>query len=126
METLNKQLARIESAKLSLERDFLQFWVFVNYEEGGSQGIGGIVLDNWSDEHQRRVGTAYGCEMIRRLLTTFGVNDLSELAGRQSWVLGEGEGFGFKPKGLQSLRTEPGSEKPFLFDETYKDFKDKE
>ena len=32
------------------------------------QGIGGIALDEYCKEKKERIGTAYGCEMIRRLL----------------------------------------------------------
>ena len=77
-------------AKLSTERNILSFWIFVDYEEGFSQGVGGIALDSPKKEKQpdgtekfvKRQGTAYGCEVIRRLLLALGVNDLSEMKDR--------------------------------------------
>ena len=41
-----KKLARVSKAGFEIqERGILNFWVFVDYEEGCSQGVGGIVLD---------------------------------------------------------------------------------
>ena len=77
----NRRLAKISKAILSMERDIMSFWIFVDYEEGGSQGVGGITLDNPKKEKQpdgrmefiKRQGTAYGCEVIRSLLIALGV-----------------------------------------------------
>lgn len=102
-----KQLARISKANLEIkERGILNFWIFVDYEEGCSQGVGGIALDTYNKDRKTRVGTAYGCELIRRLLLALNVNDFSEMKGKQVWVYGEGEGLSFKPTGIGSLRTE--------------------
>lgn len=126
----NKQLAKISMAKLSMERDILSFWIFVDYEEGGGQGVGGITLDNPKKERQpdgtekfiKRQGTAYGCEVIRRLLAALGVNDFSEMKGRNIWVLGTGERFGFKPIGIQKLRNDSGDKEPVIFDDILMEF----
>lgn len=99
-----KKLAIIKKANLEIkDRDILNFWVFVSYEEYGSQGIGGLALDKWDDDLKRRVGTAYGCEMIRRLLKLMDVNDFSEMGGKHIWVHGEGSGSAFKPTGISRL-----------------------
>jgi hypothetical protein len=48
---MNKQLAKIKSAGLEIkERGILNFWIIVDYEDGGSQGIGGIALDTYDEE----------------------------------------------------------------------------
>lgn len=121
---MNKQLAKITSAKLEIkERQILNFWIFVDYEEGGSQGLGGYALDEWDQDKKRRVGTAYGCEMIIRLLRTLDVNDFSEMAGKHIWVYGEGEGLGFKPKGVQLLFSEKLNE-PLIFEDVINEFKE--
>jgi hypothetical protein len=119
---MNKQLAKVSKATLQLqERGILMFWIFVDYEEGCSQGIGGLCLDEYDKEKKARVGTAYGCEMIRRALDVFSVDDFSEMKGKYIWVLGEGEGFSFKPKGLQSLAVD-GKVKTFIFEDVYNQF----
>lgn len=118
---MSKKLAKITSAKLEIkERDILNFWIYVNYEDGASQGVGGLALDTYSKTKERRVGTAYGCEMIRRLLVELNVNDFSEMKGKYIWVYGEGDGFGFTAKGIQRLKVD-GGDKPLMFDDVFKD-----
>ncbi len=75
------------------------------------------MLDDWCKEKEERVGTAYGCEMIRRLLLELCVNDFSEMKGKHVWVIGEGEGLNFKPTGIQSLRVDNPKSKPVIFSE---------
>ena len=101
---MNKQLAKISKATLEIqERGILQFWITVDYEAGCSQGVGGLCLDEYDKAREERVGTAYGCEMIRCLLLELQVNDFSEMKGEIVWVLGDGEGLSFKPTGIKSL-----------------------
>lgn len=117
-----KQLAKISKATLEIkERGILNFWIFVDYEEGCSQGVGGIALDAYDKEKGERVGTAYGCEIIRRLLLALNVNDFSEMKGKQVWVYGEGEGFNFKPTGIGSLKTDH-DKPPVIFADVAKEF----
>ncbi|MGD2065619.1 MAG: hypothetical protein PVI43_00435 [Candidatus Bathyarchaeota archaeon] len=108
---MTKQLAKISKAALEIqERGILNFWIHVDYEDGGSQGVGGIALDQWDEEKQSRVGTAYGCEVIRRLLLALNVNDFSEMKGKMIWVIGEGKGLSFEPTGIQPLNVDSKSE----------------
>jgi len=112
-----KQLAKITSAKLSIqERGILTFWIFVEYESGGGQGLGGLALDGYDKELQRRVGSSEGCELIRQLLLVLEVDDFSEMKGKHVWVHGEGEGFSFEPYGIQLLNVDSdGIKHPLLF-----------
>lgn len=118
------KLAKVESATLEIkERGILNFWVFVNYEEGCSQGVGGLALDTWNERLKRRVGTEYGCEMIRQLLLFFGVNNLNEAKGQLVYVLGEGEGLSFKPHGFKHLSVEKNGRPEYIdFREIYEQF----
>ena len=119
---MNKRLAKIRKAGLEIkERGIFNFWIHVDYEEGCSQGIGGIALDTYDKEKKERVGTAYGCEMIRRILIALNVDDFSDMKGKQVWVYGEGDGLGFKPNGIGSLRTEHDG-KPVIFSDVAKEF----
>ncbi len=61
--------------------------------------------------------------MIRQCLTVFNVDDFSEMKGKYIWVIGEGEGFSFKPTGFQSMAVD-GKVKTFMFDEVYQEFKE--
>lgn len=111
-----KQLAKISKASLEIqERGILNFWIHVDYEEGCSQGVGGIALDQWDEEKQTRAGTAYGCEVIRRLLLALNVNDFSEMKGKMVWVVGEGEGLSFRPTGIQPLNVDNNKGNAVIF-----------
>jgi hypothetical protein len=119
---LNKQLAKITKAKLEIQqRGILNFWIFVEYEDGGSQGIGGITLDDRDKEKNTRVGTAFGCEVIRRLLLALGVDDFAEMEGKAIWVIGKGQGLSFEPKGIQRLEIDGGGD-AVIFDEIAAEF----
>ncbi|MCD6323258.1 MAG: hypothetical protein J7L77_09565 [Clostridiales bacterium] len=109
---MEKVLATIDSANLDiLDRDILTFWITVTYEDSGnSQGIGGFALDEYCNIKKRRVGTAYGCEMIIRLLKLFKVNSLHEAIGKSVYILGDGDGLRFKPRGIQTLRKDGARE----------------
>lgn len=120
-----KKLARVSKAGFEIqERGILNFWVFVDYEEGCSQGVGGIALDQWNEEKREREGTAYGCEMIRQLLLFFGVNNLTDIKkDTMVYVLGEGDGFGFQPKGFEHLNVLRGNlPERIVFEDIAKEF----
>lgn len=120
---MNKKLAKITKAHLEIqERHILNFWIFVDYEEGSSQGIGGICLDTFDDVKNKRVGSAYGCEMIRRLLLTLRVDDFSQMKGKMIWVYGEGEFLSFKPTGLSLLSVDDAKTQPLIFSDVAAEF----
>ena len=121
---MNKALARISSASLDIhDRGVLTFYIHVDYEDGMSQGIGGYALDEYDEKLKQRVGTAYGCEVIRQLLLVLGVNNFSEMVNKDIWVLTEGTGLGIKPLGIQTLRGD-GS-KSVVFKDILDQFKTK-
>lgn len=122
---LKKKLARVSKATLNIQdRGCLNFWVHVDYEEGCSQGVGGIALDNYDKLLDQRVGTAYGCEMIRQTLNVFNVNDFSEMKGKLIYVLGAGEGLSFQPCGFERLNIDKTYKKDDVcnFKEIYEQF----
>ena len=119
----NRQLAKITSARLEIkERGILNFWIYVDYEDGCSQGIGCIALDEYNKESKSRVGTAYCCEMIKQLLITLDVNEFSEMANKMVWVYGEGSGLSFKPNGIGLLKVDYKTQKPLMFQDVYDKF----
>ena len=119
-----EKLAKIKSASLEIkERGILNFWILVDYEDGLSQGVGGIALDEFSPEKDCRVGTAYGCEIIRRILLALNVNDFQEMKGRHIFVIGHGgPGLGFRPIGIRKLSTDVGDKRPVIFEDIFKEF----
>lgn len=121
---MEKKLAKITKAHLEIqERGILNFWIFVDYEEDGfSQGVGGIALDTWDAVKRKRIGSAFGAEVIRQLLICIGVNDFSEMKGKYIWVIGEGEGMQFTPRGIQSLNTEKSNGMRVIWEDILKEF----
>ena len=118
---MNKKLAKIKNARLSLDRDcFLTFWFDLEYEGNSGQGFGGYCLDTYDEDKEKRVGTAGGCDAIRQLLELFKVNDFREMKGRIVWALTEGKGFGSKVVGLQIPDFDGGGK--FLIDEWRKEW----
>lgn len=117
-----KVLGKIGSASLNIKNGILTFLIQVDYESGWCQVIVGAALDAPDPNSKGRIGTAYGCEMIRRLLLELRVNDFSEMAGRHIYVIGEGEGTMFKPTGLQSLLTDNSKSKAVIFSDIAKQF----
>lgn len=120
---MNKQLAKIEKASLEIQdRGILMFNIIVDYEDCGCQNIGGIVLDTFDKKRDSRVGTAYGCEMIRRILKEMGVNDFSEMSGKKIWVYGEGDGLSFSPLGFSALKVDNKQSEKIIYKEVVADF----
>ena len=116
---ITRRLAKIESTDLAFHNgSILTAYLHVNYGGGLAQGIGGYSLDRYDRATQRRIGTAYGCEFIRRILLACGVERWEDLPGRTIYViqteeqtrLGAAGALGIAP-----LATEPGEE--FLFDD---------
>ena len=101
------------------------FHVFVDYEVGCSQGVGGLVLDDYKEGDNgmpgKRVGTAYGCEMIRQLMLTLDVDNFEDAKDKVIWVTGEGDGLSFKPTGFETLSVY-GKVKKMNFDEIHREF----
>lgn len=119
-----EKLAKIQTARLDMDRDIMSFWITVDYEDGFGQGIGGYALDTWDPEKKRRVGTAFGCEIIRRILSTFEVNDLSQLKGKMCWVMGtEDKGsLGFRPESICPLYVDyKKTKKPINFSQIFEE-----
>lgn len=105
---MQQQLAKITKAGLSIVNSgILTFYIEVRYENGGSQSVGNLCLDSFAEttkgQPYTRVGTAYGCEMIRQLLLTLEVDNLADAKDKIIWVLGEGEGLCFRPTGFKTL-----------------------
>lgn len=123
-----EKLAKITSASLCIERTILSFWIHVNYEDGMGQGIGGLALDTYDKSKNRRIGTAFGCEVIKRLLVELNVNDFSEMTEKIIWVIGSNDSYGnFEPKGIRALNVDKVSKtEGVIFSNILEEFKGEE
>ena len=74
--------AIIESTSLGNEdHGIMTVWLCFNYE-GFGQSFGGYSLDNYDEKKDKRIGTAYGCEFIKRILEVVGVEKWEDLKGK--------------------------------------------
>lgn len=118
----NKKLAKITRCDFSFTdtNRMLILNINVDYDEFGSQNICGRILDNYDKDKKERVGTVFGCELIRRILDAFDCDNLKDIVGKVIYVLGEGDGFGFKPKGFERPSFDNG--KKIIYDDILKEF----
>lgn len=102
---IKKELGKITKVKtmFNSSNNILLLSIMVDYDNGFSQDICGLVLDDFNEALDRREGSKFGCELIRRLLEIFEVDDLSEIKNRYIKVVGIGSGLRFKPKGFELL-----------------------
>ena len=86
METKN---AVIESTMLGIE-DHGILTCFLNLNYGGSgQGFGGYGLDGFDKAKDKRIGTAWGMEFVRRVLETMEVDSWEKLSGKHCRVISD-------------------------------------
>jgi|TARA_Y100000310_G_scaffold90528_3_gene87846 hypothetical protein len=115
---LVKELGKISDAWFGFnDRGMLDCWVMIDYEEGCSQGFGGICLDTYNKETEEREGSAFGCDYLVQLMTIFKVDRIEKLRGKYCYALKD-DGINGLIRGLQSMRDE-GS-KTFLVSELCK------
>lgn len=82
------KLARCTGVQFDTERG-LTCWVYLDYEDGCSQGFGGYLLDHYDKEKKRRVGTACGHDFLVQLTQIFQVADLHQLKGKMMYAIFE-------------------------------------
>lgn len=89
---MNKQLCNVTKVCTSYQdRHILILDVFVDLESGGSLSVFNMCLDTYDQDKKQRIGTAYGCEMIRQTLDFFGVDDLSQIKNYKCYLLTDKE-----------------------------------
>lgn len=73
--------AKVKSTHLGME-DHGIFTAMIHLEwDHAGQGFGGYMLDTYNKEKDKRVGTEYGMEFIRRLLETLELEKWEDLPG---------------------------------------------
>ena len=87
---MNYQLCNVKSVTTNYQdRKILILDVNVELVDGGGLSVFNVVLDTYDKDKQKRVGTAYGCEMIKACLDFFGVNNLSEVKNYKCYLITE-------------------------------------
>lgn len=73
--------ARITSTTITIEdHGCLSAWLYLDYG-GSGQGFGGYALDAWDPLLKKRVGVAWGCEYLRRILEVLEIGTWEKLPG---------------------------------------------
>lgn len=80
METLN---AQINTSRLGfISNGIFSFCLTLTIQGGGAVNIGGYVMDSYDKEKEKRIGTAYGMDLVMRILEVVGVKTWEELEGK--------------------------------------------
>lgn len=80
MEALN---AQIKATKLGfISNGIFDFKLVLEIQGGGGVALGGWAMDRYDKEKNKRVGTAYGMNLIMRILEVVGVDTWEELEGK--------------------------------------------
>ena len=75
--------AKITGTMLGIEdHGIMTFMLHLKYGESSSQGAGGYGLDEYRKTLDKRVGTAFGMELVKAVLATVGVDTWEELPGK--------------------------------------------
>lgn len=110
---MDKRIGKITDTFLGIE-DHGMLTAVLTVDYGGVvQGIGGYVLDKYTGND--RCGTAYGMEVVARILRACGVSSWEKVKGRTIFVLEEDR----KVIGIENLPTENGT--TFIFADLYKE-----
>jgi len=82
-----RELGRVEYADIMIEDHGIMTFA-IGFDFGGShQAFANYALDTWDEEKKRRVGTAFGCDVILRLMKVFRVDRFSEIVGKVAYVI---------------------------------------
>lgn len=94
---------KIESTMLGTEdHGIFTFCLNVNYG-GSAQGVGLMCLDKPVERYSsERIGTAYGHDLIIRVLKTVGVDDWEQLKGKSLYVIKDEETGHYMAYGIAS------------------------
>lgn len=76
METLN---AQIKDTKLGFMNGIFDFTLVLDIQGGGGVALGGWAMDQYDKEKNKRVGSAFGMNLIMQILEVVGVNTWEEL-----------------------------------------------
>ena len=81
METLN---AQINTSRLGfISNGIFSFCLTLTIQDGGGAvNIGGYVMDSYDKGKEKRIGTAYGMDLVMRILEVVGVKTWEELEGK--------------------------------------------
>jgi len=108
-------LAKIITAQITISGVMKLQLIVTMTTDGKNYDICNCTLDDFTADQAKRVGTVFGCEMIRRMCEVFG--SLKNAEGRYIHVLVQGE----RAVGFKTLKTD-GPESGMVWDSIKKEF----
>lgn len=113
-----RELGQIVDAIIRKEEGLLQFCI--DFDFGGTGQLFIRTLDDYDKKEEERVGTAFGCECIMRILEAVGVESWDELKGKEMWVIRDKEERGAMDEmiiGMEAPRYRKSAGRPFYIQE---------
>jgi hypothetical protein len=108
--------ARIVSTQLGAAgSNVMSVWIHLDFG-GSGQAFGGLSLDRYDPSTRTRVGTAFGCEFVRRVLEVLKVEDWEQLPGTPVRVRAEHEKVHAIGHFIEDRWFEPGKDLAFLLE----------
>ena len=77
------------------------FWLMLDLQDGGGVSVGGYAMDEYIEIMKDRIGTAYGMNLIKRILEVVGVRTWEELKGK--YIRVESGGLGSRVTKIGNL-----------------------
>lgn len=85
--------AQIKSTRLGPgDGPAFTIYLVLDIQNGGGVNIGGVALDSYDKEKEERIGTAYGMNVIKRVLEVVGVRTWEQLEGKYIRIVSGGIG----------------------------------
>lgn len=115
-----RELGIIDHTMLGIEdHGIMSFMLNVKFGSTG-QGFGGYALDTPKKDKRgrflKRQGTAFGCDVILRILGAVGVEEWEELKGKEIWAYRDGNTFASKIIGIEAPAYRPHTGAFFIED----------
>ena len=99
MEILNAQITDTQLGYA--ESGVFTFWLVLDLQDGGGVSIGGYAMDEYDKIMKDRIGTAYGMNLIKRILEVVGVRTWEDLKGK--YIRVESGGLGSRVTKIGNL-----------------------
>lgn len=116
--TGTRELGQIVGAVIRKDEGSLQFCL--DFDFGGTGQMLIHTLDSYDKKEEERVGTAFGCECIMRILEAVGVESWDELKGKEMWVIRNKEEHGTMDEmilGMEAPKYRRSAGRPFYIRE---------
>ena len=96
-----KQIGKIKSVQIGVEDHGIMV-MNIDFDFGGSGQVYQVVLDTYDKEKDSRIGTVFGCELLRRICNLFTVDDINDMVGQTAYALYDSDEYGGFISGIEN------------------------